>query len=600
MSCRIEDYALIGDCETAALVGKDGSIDWLCWPRFDSPACFAALLGAPENGRWQIAPADPQMTVTRRYRDATLILETRFSGTDGEVVLTDFMPLSGRDSDVVRIVTGTRGQVAMQLDLVLRFDYGHMVPWVTRLDDGALRAIAGPDMVVLRTPVPLRGEDLRTKAEFTVSAGESVPFVMMHVPSHHEPPPPIDARAALDETEAFWTQWSSRYTPEHEHCEAVVRSLITLKALTYSPTGGIIAAPTTSLPEQIGGQRNWDYRYCWLRDATFTLLALMNAGYYDEAQRWRDWLLRAAAGAPEQLQIMYGIRGERRLPEWSVDWLPGYEQSRPVRVGNAASRQLQLDIYGEVMDAVHQGWLGGLEPEDSGWGFQCALLRHLEKAWRSPDEGIWETRSGRQHFTYSKVMAWVAFDRALKGMKKFGLAGPMERWRSLRDEIHREICEKGFNPKLNAFTQAFGSEELDASTLLIPVVGFLPPGDKRVAGTVAAIEQRLLRNGFVMRYDTASSQDGMPPGEGVFLACSFWRVDAYLMLGRRRDAKKLLDRLMTLRNDVGLLAEEYDIGAARLVGNFPQALSHIALVNSVHNLTEPEKPSEQRSGHPAS
>ncbi len=598
MSCRIEDYALIGDCETAALVGKDGSIDWLCWPRFDFPACFAALLGSSENGHWRIAPADPDMTVSRSYREGTLILETRFSSDDAEVILTDFMPLRDQAADIVRLVTGIRGRAPMQLELVFRFDYGYTVPWVTRTEDGALRAVAGPDMVVLRTLVALRGEGRRTKAEFVVSAGETVPFVLTHAPSHHEIPRPIDPGAALDDTEAFWTEWSGRYKRQHRYREAVIRSLITLKALTYAPTGGIIAAPTTSLPEQIGGSRNWDYRYCWLRDATFTLLALMNAGYYDEAQCWRDWLLRAAAGAPEQLQILYGIRGERRLPEWEVSWLPGYMQSTPVRIGNAASLQLQLDVYGEVMDATYQGWIGGLEPSETGWGFQRAILHHLERVWRSPDEGIWETRGNRQHFTFSKVMAWVAFDRALKAMESFQLAGPIERWRSLRDEVHREVCEKGFNSKLNTFTEAFGSKELDASTLLIPVVGFLPARDKRVAGTVAAIEKRLLRNGFVLRYDTGSSEDGMPAGEGAFLACSFWLADAYLMLGRRADATRLLDRLLSLRNDVGLLSEEYDAAASRLVGNFPQALSHIALVNSVHNLMEPEKPTEQRSGHP--
>jgi GH15 family glucan-1,4-alpha-glucosidase len=597
VSCRIEDYALIGDCETAALVGKNGSIDWLCWPRFDSPACFAALLGSSENGHWQIAPADQNMRVSRSYREGTLILETRFSSDDTEFVLTDFMPLRDQASDIVRLVTGIRGQVQIQLELVFRFDYGYTVPWVTRTEDGALRAVAGPDMVVLRTPVALRGEERRTKAEFLVSAGETVPFVMTHAPSHHEIPRPIDPGAVLDDTEAFWTEWSGRYKRQHRYREAVIRSLITLKALTYAPTGGIIAAPTTSLPEQIGGSRNWDYRYCWLRDATFTLLALMNAGYYEEAQCWRDWLLRAAAGAPEQLQILYGIRGERRLPEWEVSWLPGYMQSTPVRIGNAASFQLQLDVYGEVMDATYQGWIGGLKPSETGWGFQRAILHHLETVWRAPDEGIWETRGSRQHFTFSKVMAWVAFDRALKAMESFELAGPIERWRSLRDEIHREVCEKGFNPELNTFTQAFGSKELDASTLLIPVVGFLPAQDKRVAGTVAAIEKRLLRNGFVLRYDTGSSEDGMPAGEGAFLACSFWLVDAYLMLGRRGDATRLLDRLLSLRNDVGLLSEEYDAAGSRLVGNFPQALSHIALVNSVHNLMEPEKPTEQRSGH---
>ena len=596
MTSRTEDYALIGDCETAALVGKDGSIDWLCWPRFDSPACFAAILGTPEHGRWQISPSDPNVAVTRRYRDGTLILETCFSDADGEAVLTDFMPLRDQASDIVRLVTGTRGRMRMQIELVLRFDYGFTVPWVTRTEDGALRAIAGPDMVVLRTPVPLHGEDRRTRGEFTVSSGETVSSVMTHAPSHHNVPRPIDPGSALDETEAFWREWSGKYTRQHPHREAVIRSLITLKALTYAPTGGIIAPPTTSLPEQIGGTRNWDYRYCWLRDATFTLLALMNAGYYDEAQCWRDWLLRAAAGAPEQLQILYGIRGERRLPEWEANWLPGYERSKPVRIGNAASLQLQLDVYGEVVDATYQGWVGGLEPSETGWDFQRAILRHLETVWCEPDEGIWEARGHRQHFTFSKVMAWVAFDRAVKAMEQFALAGPGERWRSLRDEIHREVCERGFNPGLNAFTQAFGSQELDASTLLIPVVGFLPPEDKRVVGTVAAIEKRLLHDGFVLRYDTGSSEDGLPAGEGAFLACSFWLADAYLMLGRRRDAAKLLERLLSLRNDVGLLSEEYDPIASRLVGNFPQALSHIALVNSVHNLMEPEKPTEQRSG----
>ena len=597
MPSPIEDYALIGDLQTAALVAKDGSLDWLCWPRFDSCACFAALLGGTENGRWLIAPKEPQARITRRYRDGTLILETEFATADGVATLVDFMPVRGRNSDVVRLVVGKRGTVAMQTELIIRFDYGSSVPWVTRPSEGVLRAIVGPDMVVLRTPVELRGEDLTTRGAFTVSAGQTIPFVLTYAPSHLPPPDAIDSDAALQETEAFWQGWTNEHASDGAFAGAVGRSLITLKALTYLPTGGIVAAPTTSLPEQLGGERNWDYRFCWLRDATLSLLALMNAGYYDEAKAWRDWLLRAAAGSPAQMQIMYGLAGERRLVEWQVPWLSGYQGAAPVRIGNAAAGQLQLDVFGEVMDALHQARIGGLDHSAAGWDLQKAVLAHLETIWGQPDEGIWEVRGGRRHFTYSKVMAWVAFDRAIKSMEAFGMAGPIERWRGIRDIIHAEVCEKGFDRGIGAFVRAYGSTELDASALLIPTVGFLPPTDPRVRGTVEAIERHLLTDGFVLRYDTAKAADGLPPREGAFLACSFWLVDALVMLGRMADAQALFERLLALRNDVGLLSEEYDPAAKRLVGNFPQAFSHIALINSAHNLAREQKPAEQRSGH---
>jgi len=595
MPLPIESYALIGDCETAALVGRDGSIDWLCWPRFDSPACFAALLGGPEHGRWLLAPAEPAPHVTRRYRPGTLILETEFATAAGAVTLVDFMPPRDTVSDLVRLVIGRSGHVAMRTELVLRFDYGSTVPWVTRMDDGALRAVAGPDMVVMRTTAPLRGEGLRTVGEFTVAAGETVAFSLTHAPSHLPAPAPIDTGAALAATEAFWREWSSRCHEAGEWSEAVQRSLITLKALTYRPTGGIVAAPTTSLPEQLGGPRNWDYRFCWLRDATLTLLALVNAGYAAEAEDWRNWLLRAVAGSPAQMQIMYGLAGERRLTEWEVPWLPGYVGSRPVRIGNGAHGQLQLDVYGEVMDVLHQARRGGLAPDQAGWALQRALLEHLETVWREPDEGIWEVRGGRRHFTYSKAMAWVAFDRAVKSVEAFGLAGPVDRWRQLRREIHQDVCCHGFDPELNSFVQSYGSRQLDASLLLLPVMGFLPPQDSRVTGTVAAIERHLLIDGLVLRYDTAEVEDGLPAGEGAFLACSFWLADAYIMLGRKDDGRHLFERLLRLRNDVGLLAEEYDTTAGRQVGNFPQAFSHLALVNTAMNLTRASRPAEQRA-----
>ena len=597
MGARIEDYGLIGDCETAALVSKDGSIDWLCWPRFDSGACFAALLGNSKNGRWRIAPAQAKSRITRRYRPATLILETTFTTADGEVTVIDFMPLREQASHLVRLVVGTRGTVAIRTELVIRFDYGQSVPWVKRTENGDLLAISGPDMVVLRTPVEMRGEQLTSVGEFTVSAGETIPFVLMYLQSHLPAPDPVDAEDALRQTQNFWEEWTSVHKSTGPYAPFVLRSLITLKALTYLPTGGIVAAPTTSLPEQLGGPRNWDYRFCWLRDATLTLLALMNSGYYDEACAWRDWLLRAAAGSPSQIQIMYGLAGEKRLAEWEVPWLAGYEGSKPVRIGNAAADQLQLDVFGEVLDAMHQARVGGLQPLADAWDFQRVLMSHLEEIWPLEDEGIWEVRGGRRHFTYSKMMAWVAFDRTIRSAEAFGLEGPIDHWRKLRAQIHAEVCDKAFNPKIGAFMQSYGSEHLDASALLIPVVGFLPPSDPRVAGTVEAIERKLMTNGFVLRYDTDVTQDGLPPGEGAFLACSFWLADAYILLGRRDDARKLFERLLTLCNDLGLLSEEYDPAGKRLLGNFPQAFSHIALVITAHNLDRAEKPCEQRSGH---
>jgi GH15 family glucan-1,4-alpha-glucosidase len=597
MGARIEDYGLIGDCETAALVSKDGSIDWLCWPRFDSDACFAALLGNSKNGRWRIAPAQAQARIRRRYRPATLILETTFTTDDGEVTVIDFMPLREQASHLVRLVVGTRGTVAIRTELVIRFDYGQSVPWVKRTENGDLLAISGPDMVVLRTPVEMRGEQLTSVGEFTVSAGETIPFVLMYVQSHLPAPDPVDAEDALRQTQNFWEEWTSVHKSTGPYAPFVLRSLITLKALTYLPTGGIVAAPTTSLPEQLGGPRNWDYRFCWLRDATLTLLALMNSGYYDEARAWRDWLLRAAAGSPSQIQIMYGLAGDKRLAEWEVPWLAGYEGSKPVRIGNAAADQLQLDVFGEVLDAMHQARVGGLPPLADAWDFQRVLMSHLEEIWPLEDEGIWEVRGGRRHFTYSKMMAWVAFDRTIRSAEAFGLEGPIDHWRKLRARIHAEVCDKAFNPKIGAFMQSYGSEHLDASALLIPVVGFLPPSDPRVAGTVEAIERKLMTNGFVLRYDTDVTQDGLPPGEGAFLACSFWLADAYILLGRRDDARKLFERLLTLCNDLGLLSEEYDPAGKRLLGNFPQAFSHIALVITAHNLDRAEKPCEQRSGH---
>jgi GH15 family glucan-1,4-alpha-glucosidase len=594
MAARIEDYAIIGDCRTAALVSRGGSIDWFCCPRFDSEACFAALLGTPEHGRWQIAPRE-QARITRRYRPNTLVLETHFETDEGAATLVDFMPPGGRHSTIVRLVTGVRGKLTMRAELILRFGYGAIVPWVTRTEDASLRAIAGPDMVVVRTPVHLRGEDLTTVGEFTINKDDTIPFVLSYLPSHRPLQAPVDPMRALNDTEAFWRAWSAKCRPAGPWSDAVLRSMITLKALTYAPTGGMVAAPTTSLPEQLGGERNWDYRFCWLRDATLVLLGAMNAGYIEEAEAWRQWLLRAVAGSPGQLQIMYGIAGERRLTEWTAPWLPGYENSAPVRIGNAAHSQLQLDVFGEIMDVHHQARRNGLSTNDSGWESQLAFLDHLKKIWRDPDEGIWEVRGVPQHFTHSKVMAWVAFDRAIKSAETFGLQGPLDEWRKLREEICEDVCAKGYDAELGSFVQSYGSKRLDASLLVIPAVGFLPVTDARVQGTIAAIESRLLRDGFVMRYDTEETDDGLPPGEGAFLACSFWLTDVYTLQGRFADAEQMFRRLIALRNDLGLLSEEYDTRRKRLVGNFPQAFSHMALVNTAYNLTRAQTPVEQRA-----
>jgi GH15 family glucan-1,4-alpha-glucosidase len=584
VSALIENYALIGDTHTAALVGKDGSIDWLALPRFDSGACFAALLGDERHGRWLIAPAGAVSRSTQRYREGTLVLETEFVTGDGVVRIVDCMLPAASTRHLVRIVVGVSGRVLMRTELIMRLDYGWIVPWVRTLD-GVLRAVGGPDALALRTPVELSGRGLTTVADFAVAAGECVPFVLAWHRSHEDPPPAIDAGAAIAETESWWRNWLSRCTHRGPWREAVVRSLITLKALTFAPTGGIVAAATTSLPEALGGVRNWDYRYCWLRDATFTLYALMLGGYTDEAAAWRDWLLRAVAGSPEQLQVMYGVRGERRLPELVLDWLPGYSGSTPVRIGNAAVRQRQLDVYGEVADALYQARKIGLPADAFAWSVQRSMLDFLEGVWPEPDEGIWEVRGPRRHFTHSKVMAWVAFDRALKTVERFGLDGPVDRWRRIRDAIHADVCAHGFSRAKGSFTQAYGSENLDASLLMIALVGFLPPSDARVAGTVRAIERELLRDGLVRRYRTEETDDGLPPGEGAFLACSFWLADNYALMGRTAEARALFEHLLSLRNEVGLLAEQYDPQARRMLGNFPQAFSHVGLVNTAFNLT---------------
>jgi GH15 family glucan-1,4-alpha-glucosidase len=597
MASRIEDYALIGDCETAALVGKDGSIDWLCWPRFDSAAVFAALLGDGNNGHWRIAPSDDSAKRSRKYQGNTLVLETEIETAEGAASLIDFMPLRTEGtSHIVRIVKGRRGRVAMHSSLVLRFDYGSIVPWVTRLDDGTIKAIAGPDMIVLVTNVDMKADGFSHRAQFSVAAGEAATFVLAYGPSFHASPEPVAPFAALTETAEDWGAWTAAYKPAGKYADVVLRSLITLKALTYRPTGGIVAAPTTSLPEHPGGTRNWDYRYCWLRDATFTLLALMNGGFAGEAEAWRTWLQHAVAGTPAQVQIMYGLAGERRLDEWEVAELAGYQGAKPVRVGNAAAKQLQIDIFGEVMDALFQSAARGLVPQCAEWNLQIKLVEHLEEIWQQPDEGIWEVRGGRRQFTHSKVMAWVAVDRAIKSMENFQVEGPIERWRRLRHAIHAQVCEEGYNAKLGAFVQSYGSGDLDASALLIPLVGFLPPNDRRVQSTLEMIGRHLMVDGLVHRYDTRRAQDGLPVGEGAFLACSFWFADNLVLQGRRREAQELFEHLISLCNDVGLLAEEYDPIAKRMLGNFPQAFSHVALINTAYNLAKPEKPAEQRSG----
>ena len=592
---RIEDYAVIGDTQTAAIVGRDGSIDWLCLPRFDSAACFASLLGTPENGRWLIAPADPVRAVRRRYLDDTAVLVTEFETGTGVVELVDAMPIRQTEPDVIRIARCVRGTVNMQLELIVRFDYGSVVPWV-RTIDGVLRAVGGPDAIALWTPVELRGEGLTTRASFTLREGEAVPFVLMWHPSHEPLPKPVDAIAALSDTIDWWQTWSAKCSYRGEWRDAVVRSMITLKMLTFAPTGGIVAAVTTSVPEAIGGERNWDYRFCWIRDATFTLYSLMIAGYTDEAVAWRNWLLRAAAGDATKLQTLYGVAGERRQPELILDWLPGYEQSRPVRIGNAAVDQRQLDIYGELLDALYVARKAGINADGPAWSLEKVLLQFLTTAWREPDEGIWEVRGPRRHFTHSKVMSWVAFDRAVKAVEQFHLEGPVDEWRATRDEIHAQVCREAFNTDINAFTQYYGSSAADASLLLIPLVGFLPATDPRVLGTVAHVERDLIEDGYVRRYRTIGREqvDGLPAGEGTFLACSFWLADNYALQGRVDEARALFERLLAIRNDVGLLAEEYDPRLERQLGNFPQAFSHVSLVNTVFNLTRPIGPAKDR------
>ena len=583
MPSKIEDYGLIGDCETAALVSREGSIDWLCWPDFSSPACFAALLGDQNNGYWQICPAGAGWKGSRKYRPHTLILETTFENEDGCVRLIDFMPVRAHNSDVVRIVEGVWGRMDMRMALSLRFDYGRTVPWVTAIDDG-IRAVAGPSLAILHGSVPVHGENLHTAAEFIVTKGERAWFTLTWGASWDPDPRPISAQHALQDTERFWTRWTSQLRYDGKYLEAVERSAITLKAMTFRPTGGQVAAITTSLPEAIGGARNWDYRFCWLRDTTFTLLAMTTAGYFDEACEWQDWLLRAIAGSPDQVQILYGVKGERQAPEWDVSWLPGYQNSRPVRVGNAAAEQLQLDIYGELLDTFYHALHGMGRHAEDDFRVLMLLLDHLEEIWQRPDEGIWETRGGREQFTYSKVMAWVAFDRAILIAKKLRCKAPIEKWEKLRDAIHQEVCDKAFNKEKNSFVQFYGGKHLDASLLLIPVVGFLPADDPRVRSTIDAIERNLMADGLIMRYDADKPEDGLPPGEGAFLACSFWMVSALKGIGRMEDARALFHRLLALRNDLGLLSEEYDVGRKELVGNFPQAFSHIALVNAAFDL----------------
>jgi GH15 family glucan-1,4-alpha-glucosidase len=583
MAAKIEDYALIGDMEAAALVDCCGSIDWLCWPDFSSEACFASLLGTPENGYWKIAPLEGEWTSARKYREHTLILETTFEHPGGVARLIDFMPPRGRHSDVIRIVEGVRGSVPMKMELAVRFEFGRAVPWVTAIPDG-IRAVSGPNLAVLHCSVPVRGEDLKTVADFSVRKGQRIWFTLTYGNSWEPDPPQVNWKRALDDALRIWRRWNRRMRYKGCYCEVVERSLMVLKALTFRPTGGIIAAPTTSLPEWIGSSRNWDYRYCWLRDSTFVLLALMNGGHFDEAEAWQDWLLRALGGSPGQVQIMYGLRGERRLTEIEIGWLSGYENSRPVRVGNAASEQVQLDIYGEMLDSFFHAHQGMKRHNENDFRVLRLMLEHLEQIWQQPDEGIWETRGGPQQFTYSKMMAWVAFDRAVMIAKRLKYAVPVEKWKALRDAIHAEICSHAFDKQRNSFMQAYGSDHLDASLLLMPAVGFLPGSDRRVKGTVEAIERELMPHGFVLRYDTARVEDGLPPGEGVFLACSFWMVSALKAIGRKRDARKLFERLLALRNDVGLLSEEYDPEHKRMVGNFPQAFSHIALVNAAFDL----------------
>ena len=596
MASQIEDYAMIGDCKTAALVGRDGSIDWLCWPRFDSAACFAGLLGTSDNGRWLLSPETQPLEVRRRYRPGTLILETEFRTETGTAMVIDFMRPADGVSDLVRIVCGLSGTVRFQTELVLRFDYGSTVPWVTRNDDGTIEAIAGPERTVLRTTADLRGEDLKTVGEFAVDAGQSVPFVLSYGRSFERLPEPTDPIDLLERTEVFWREWSDRCPEVGPWTQIVKRSLVTLKALTYAPTGGMVAAVTTSLPERLGGARNWDYRLCWLRDATFTLLAFLHLGYHEEAKAWSDWLLRAVAGSPGQIQIVYGIGGEPRLPELVIPWLSGYQNSTPVRVGNAASQQLQIDIFGEIADATFQAFRLGLRPSKRSEALRPVIIEYLTAAWRLADDGIWEVRGEPQHFVHSKVMAWVAFDRAAAFVEAQGLHELSRKWRKIGDEIHADVCERGFDRELGTFVQAYGSKRLDASLLLLPIVGFLPATDPRIQGTLQAIEQKLLVNGeFVLRYELTEAVNGLPPGEGAFLVCSFWLVDNYILQGRFPEARRLFDRLLSRCNDVGLLAEEFDPLNGRMLGNFPQAYSHVGVINCALNLSRELGPTAQRA-----
>jgi len=598
VSSPIENYALIGNLRTAALVDRTGSIDWLCLPRFDSGACFAAILGDETNGRWLLAPVGGVKQVQRKYRDDTLILETEFETESGVATVIDFMPVAERPErvDIIRIVKGVRGQVPMRMRLILRFDYGRTIPWVRKRDYG-ISAVSGPSAIAFRTAVPLESKDYTTFAEFTISEGQTEAFRLASYPSHEEEPGDANALDMLSEAETRWREWAGRCTSQGEWRDPVVRSLITLKALTYRPTGGILAAPTASLPESLGGPRNWDYRYCWLRDSTFTLYALLISGYMDEARAWREWLLRAIAGHPQDTQIMYGVAGERMLTELELPWLSGYEKSVPVRIGNAAHQQFQLDVYGEVIDTLHVARKYKLERNEDAWRLQTALMDFLESGWKEPDEGIWEVRGPRRDFTHSKVMAWVAVDRSVKEIRHGFGEGPIDRWRALRDEIHRDVCNRGFDAERNAFVQYYGSKSLDASLLMIPLVGFLPANDPRVVSTVAAIERELIYKGLVLRYPTETGVDGLPPGEGAFLPCTFWLADNYAIAGRHQEARELFLRLLELRNDVGLLSEEYDPALRRQLGNFPQAFSHVSLVNTAHNLMPVEGPAEHRSGN---
>jgi GH15 family glucan-1,4-alpha-glucosidase len=585
---KIEDYGFLSDTQTSALVSRDGCIDWLCFPRFDSGACFASLLGNRDNGHWRFWPKEKIDKISRRYRGDALILETEIETKSGAVRLIDFMPPRGENPDIIRIVEGIRGEVTMQMELIVRFDYGRTIPWV-RKGHGGLEAIAGPNGLILRTPVKTHGKDLTTVAEFTVKKGKRVPFVLTWFASHSKPPKKVTPDHALRDTENYWKKWTKRCQRKTPWDEAVVRSLIVLKGLTYAPTGGIVAAATTSLPEEIGGVRNWDYRYCWLRDATLTLVALVDAGYQDEAKSWREWLLRAIAGSPDQMQIMYGVRGERSLEELELPWLSGYENSKPVRTGNAASNQFQLDVYGEVLGTMYRAHEAGIENRETDWRLQAALMNFLESNWNKPDEGIWEVRGGAKHFTHSKMMAWVAFDRAVKLVEECGCRAPerVARWRKIREQIHQEVCTRGFSPAKNAFTQYYGSDALDASLLQMPLAGFLPFTDKRIRGTIAAIERELMRDGFVLRYrPQEEGVDGLPGKEGVFLPCSFWMAACLHRIGRKKEARHLFERLLSVRNDLGLLSEEYDPVSKRQLGNFPQAFSHVSLVNSALVLSD--------------